>query len=58
MTPYGNWEKEQTLLVQMLWAILWVGLAAFIAFIGVGVMLLINKIRNKSRNIEHYAMFP
>jgi nitrous oxidase accessory protein NosD len=47
MTPYGNWEIEQSLLNQILWAIRWIGLAAFIAIAVVGTMLLINRIRHK-----------
>lgn len=39
--------KPEPLLDQILWAIQWIGLAAFIAITAVGALLLINRIRSK-----------
>ncbi|MEM2081496.1 MAG: hypothetical protein QW744_04405 [Candidatus Bathyarchaeia archaeon] len=39
--------KPQPLLDQILWAIQWIGLAAFIAITVVGAVLLMNRIRSK-----------
>jgi parallel beta-helix repeat protein len=47
MTLYGNWEAQQTLPDQIVWAALWVGLAAFIALTGVGLVFIIIKVRTK-----------
>lgn len=55
MTPYGNWTTEQSITDQIMWAAVWVGLAAFIALIGAGLMLLINKVRTKH---NRFSKFP
>lgn len=39
--------KPEPLLDQILWAIQWIGLAAFIAIAAVGALRLINRIRSK-----------
>jgi parallel beta-helix repeat protein len=55
MTLYGNWETEQSLSDQIIWAASWVGLAAFIAFISVGMVLLINKVRTKHNRVAIFS---
>ncbi|MGD6809861.1 MAG: right-handed parallel beta-helix repeat-containing protein [Candidatus Bathyarchaeia archaeon] len=52
MAPYGNWTTEQSITDQVLWAALLVGLAALIALICVGLVLLANKGRTKHNRAQ------